>query len=100
MNVQIQPNIAQKFVVVESNDDIFLWGDPDAEFHKDIIQKMQNSGVSVIHIKGGGKLMAEKDRIYVWGKSSVYGEASFEETAGILKEKFPKHSIINKEPQE
>ncbi len=86
MNVQIQPNIIQKFVVVESNNDIFLWGNPNAKFHKDIVQNMQNSGIAITNIKGGAKLKMEKDKIYVWGESSVYGEVAF-------KEEFEKYPV-------
>ena len=100
MNVQIQPNTVQKFVLVESSNDIFLWGDPNAKFHKDIVSKMQDSGIPVVNVRGGAKINIEKDRIYIWGESSVYGGVSFQEVQNILKEKFPEHRFINNNPKE
>lgn len=100
MNIKIQPHVMQKFVVVESADDVFLWGDPTVEFHKEIVQKMRDSGISIVNVKGGAKLKMEKESIYVWGKSSVYGEILFEEVHRMLKENFPEYQILNKDPQE
>lgn len=100
MNIKIQPFVIQKFVVVESIDDVFLWGDPRVEFHKEIVQKMRDSGISIINVKGGAKLKMEEESIYVWGKSSVYGEIIFEEVCCILKEKFPEYQILNEDPPE
>ncbi len=100
MNIQIQPNKIQKFVVVESEDGIFVWGDPNMEYHKDIVEKMRGSGISILNVRGGGKLKMEQGIIYVWGKSTAYGEIPFKEVRQILKEKFPECQIINKDPRE
>jgi len=99
MNYQIEPNIIQKFVVVESDSGIWLYGDPNAKWHKDIVKNIENSGVSVVRVKGGAKIKIEKNIIYVWGESNVYGEISFEEVKHMLQEKFPEYQIINKEPK-
>jgi len=99
MNIKIQPFVIQKFVVVESVDGVFLWGDPQVEFHKEIVQKMRDSGISIINVRGGAKIKMEEGSIYVWGKSSVYGEIIFEDVRHILKEKFPEYQILNKDPQ-
>jgi hypothetical protein len=100
MKTSLQLNKIQKFVVVETENETLLYGDTDAKFHKDIVQKLHDSGIIITKVKGGAKIKVEDKDIFVWDKSSVYGEVSFAEVSDILNKSFLDHKIINSEPPE
>ena len=100
--LKIVPQKTQKFVLVRVADDdrLVLWGDPAAEWHKDIVVTMEKSGLLIEEVLGGGRIMVlpEDKVIYVWGKSSRYGEFSFSRVRDLLQEEYPSFQIKNEEP--
>lgn len=63
---------------------------------------MESSGLTISEVSGGGKvkIITIPKTIYVWGKSSVYGEAPFQDIEIILKRAYPSHLILNETPPE
>ena len=106
-NVHIAPNEPQKFVLVRCLDSdngqtMVLWGDPTAEWHKDIVKEIADTKTNILEVMGGGriKLLPELKTIYVWGKSSRYGEAPADEVRPILEGAFPGYALIFGVPSE
>ncbi len=90
MNVRIFPNIKQKYILVravrEGNEMILLWGNPNIQWHNDILEEMKNLGIEVVVVLGGGWLFVdqEKDIKYVWGKSDRFGPVPIELVRELL----------------
>lgn len=97
--VNILPNIKQKYVVVRGKYNgeelLFLRGNPDVVWHKEILDKIQEEGVEIKEVMGGGWLFLSKDdnTIYVWGKNSKLGAAPIELVRELLGS-----NIIEDEP--
>jgi len=100
MKNNFELNKIQKFVVVETSKGILLWSDLNVKFHKDIVDNLRGGGTEILSIEGGAKIKVEERIIYVWDKSSVYGEVSFPQVLEILKQDFPGHRVLNCEPSE
>lgn len=103
--LHLTPNASQKYILVSiPKDDAeiqVLWGNPSAEWHKDIADEIQASGIEIRKIMGGGriKLDPEAKTIYVWGTSDRYGLAPKFAVEEILTTEFPDYTILfNKEP--
>jgi len=100
--IQIIKDKVQKFILVELADDTgpHLWGNPDAQWHKDIAAEIESAGLKINSVLGGGKLLLQTAtcQIYVWGKSSNYGEADFQSVKEMLQAEFPDYKILNREP--
>jgi hypothetical protein len=105
-HVRLVEHTEQKFVLVEvgqetSEPAIFLWGNPEVTWHKDIVQEILDAGFAVNRILGGGRIqvLPESQVIYVWGKSDRYGEAPSVRVIEILKRAYPSYRIHpQKEP--
>lgn len=105
LHVRITPDVAQKYVLVSAKDaegqeHACLWGSPTAEWHKDIVLEMEGSGLTILNIEGGGRVhyLPEAQVLYVWDKSTRFGEAPVERVLAILEEAFPGHAIRTEEP--
>lgn len=98
--IQITPNVEQKYVVVAVNEgnELLLRGDPDAEWHKDIVKKITDSGVKIADVKGGGRVFLDTtdQRIYIYDRSSNYGEVPFKLVRDLLLKQFKEYSIESK----
>ncbi len=101
-HLRIFPDVIQKYVVVKAvgTEPLILWGNPNVEWHKDIVAEIVAQGIVVEKVLGGGriKIDTESNSIYVWGKSSVYGEVSFSEVKNILKRIYLDFTILEEAP--
>ncbi|KND49607.1 MAG: hypothetical protein AB203_00805 [Parcubacteria bacterium C7867-008] len=94
------PLIKQKFVLVrvsQSNKEhLLLWGNPDIEWHMQIIEEITNAGHEIKDILGGGWLLSKpEDRVvYIWGKSDRLGLAPIELVREVLGD-----SVVESEPE-
>ena len=105
-NVQVLPGKAQKYIVVSilSDSDTVqsLWGNPDAEWHKDIFDEIKEAGFSVDEVYGGGRIYVDSDQkqIFIWGTSDRYGTAPRPLVEELLEAEFPDYSLkFNQEPK-
>ncbi len=100
--VKLFPEVTQKYIVakVSGLEQLILWGNPNVEWHKDITTEMEESGIVVENVLGGGRIrvVSKSRNIYVWGKSSVYGEISFTEVKDILKVSHVDYAVLNEVP--
>lgn len=106
LHVRITPDVAQKYVLVsvkdaEGQEQVCLWGSPTAEWHKDIVLEMEASGWAPLNVEGGGRIcyLPAAQTLYVWDKSTRYGEAPLERVLEILGEAFPGHELRTHEPE-
>ena len=104
VNPRVVPDVAQKYIIAKifNSDELLLWGDPEIEWHKDIAEEMGDAGLVVEWVRGGGRLkfVTDSKTIYVWGKSSMYGAASFREAKNILRIAYSDYDILNEIPPE
>jgi hypothetical protein len=61
VTVHITPDTTQKFVLVygvseNGEETTLLWGNPKAEWHKDIVDEMVHAGFANIQVLGGGRI--------------------------------------------
>ncbi len=97
-HVRIVPAITQKYVLgMDEYGDIQLCGDPTATWHQDIVNSLKFAGHELTEVYGGGKIyfFAPGKSIYVWDKSTVYGELPFEKVKAVLTSEFPDFKILN-----
>lgn len=79
--VRMTPDVRQKFVLVRvassDNEALMLWGNPNIQWHKEIVEEITNAGYHILESLGGGWLMpvTEKGTVYVWGTSDRLGTA-------------------------
>ncbi len=89
--VRITPDVKQKYVLVRvihgGEEAIILWGNPDIEWHKDILEEITHAGYEIFEVLGGGWLLynAEKETVHVWGKSDRLGVAPINLVREVLK---------------
>jgi hypothetical protein len=82
-NTRITPNKKQKYVLVravkDSQQRVLLWGNPDIQWHNDIVEELVTDGYEVLEVLGGGWLLLDETtgKSYVWGKSDRFGVAPF-----------------------
>ncbi len=99
-SVRIFPNIKQKFVLVRARqageETILLWGNPNIEWHKDILEEMEKDGIEIIETFGGGWLFidSESKKVHIWGKSDRLGLAPIELVQRLLGD-----DILKEEPK-
>ena len=98
-NVRVTPAKPQKYEVVTTHtpgEQILLWGNPDIQWHKDIVDEMERAGWSIDTVHGGGWILVAPDTqtVYVWGKSDRYGLTPKSILKTILSEVFPEHKIF------
>lgn len=97
--IRITPNVKQKYILVrvihDGNKSLVLWGNPNIQWHKDILEEMTNSGYEVLEVLGGGWLLPkpESGSIQVWGKSDRLGAAPMSLVKEVLK-----GEVIEEEP--
>lgn len=74
---------------------LLLWGNPNIEWHKDIVEEMEGVGIEVAEVFGGGWLFMDPENgsVYVWGKSDRFGQAPMGLVRGLLGE-----GVIENEP--
>ncbi len=98
--VRITPNTRQKYVLVKVTKDtkklLLLWGNPNVEWHKDIVEEIKSNGFEIIEILGGGWLLRSTNEgiTYVWGKSDRFGEAPIQLVRQTLTD-----TVVNEEPK-
>ena len=98
--VRITPNVKQKYILVRVIDDneekLILWGNPNIEWHKDILNELVQLGCEISEVLGGGWLLPkpETGSVYVWGKSDRLGEAPMSLVKEVLKSE-----VIEQEPE-
>lgn len=104
-SVQVQFDKPQKYIVVSVSIDgelkDVLWGNPDAQWHKDIFDSMIAADLQVNEVYGGGRLSAnsEAKEIYIWGTSDRFGPASRFLVEEMLGAEFPDYVLkFNQEP--
>jgi hypothetical protein len=91
--LRIAPNVKQKFVLVHvihsGISTKVLWGDPDMEWHKDIVDEIAKSGYDILEVLGGGWMFQNLEEVvvYVWGKSDRYGAAPISAIQEVIKGK-------------
>ena len=56
MNLHIKPGVINKFVIVETKEKISLWADSTVKWHKESVAKKKPEGISVLSVKGGGRI--------------------------------------------
>jgi len=73
-----------------------IWGNPNIQWHKDIVDEASNIGYKILEVLGGGWLLLkpEEKTVYVWSKSERFGIAPISFVQEIFKEK-----VIEKEPE-
>jgi len=100
--VKIIKDKVQKYILVELEAETgpHLWGNPEAQWHKDIAAEMESSGLKIKSVLGGGKLLPQTAtrQIYVWGESSNYGTADFEKVQRLLQAEFSDYEVLNFDP--
>ena len=99
--VSVEKNIKQKFIVVEMVDgQLLLRGDTSVTWHKNILENLEKDGARISKINGGGWIYPEmaSRTIYVWDKSTRYGEAELSIVRDLLSAHFADFKIFNKEP--
>lgn len=96
-DVRLELNTIQKYILAEGDGKIFLWGNPAATLHKDIVDELS---VSNVVVKGGGKIkvVPEHTQVYIWERSTRYGEAPIDEVKAILEDFYPGFSILQEQP--
>lgn len=102
MKNELEPNTSQKFVIVETRKgEYVLAADPDVRWHKDIVKKMSDESIEITEVLGGGwiRIDTESETVYVWGKSSNYGEVSFSLCKQLLNELYD-YAILKEPPSE
>lgn len=98
--VRVFPDARQKYVLVHAlhggHDALLLWGNPQLQWHKDIVDEITQAGYEVVDVLGGGWLMPKPEEgiVYVWGTSDRYGLAPQHLVREILKER-----VIAEEPK-
>lgn len=103
-NVRITPGESQKYVLVTVNDNgeskMLVWGNPEAEWHKDIVKEISEAGFEVVRVEGGGKikLNPETRTIHLWDTSSRFGTAPFEVVRMVLETVYPEHRCSEQDP--
>lgn len=99
INVRIEPNKSQKYILAEREKKFFLWGNSTATWHKNIAAEIP---LEHTFVKGGGKIkiIPEEKLVFVWDKSSRYGEAPLDVVRGILEEYFKGYEVIQGQPSE
>jgi hypothetical protein len=99
--VKIEENVRQKFIILETvKGDILLCGDASVTWHKDILENMEKDGLQISAVKGGGWIYPEmaSRTIYVWDRSTRFGEANFSIVKDLLNAYFLDFKILNEEP--
>lgn len=97
--VRIYPSIKQKYILVRAGWDgrvaVLLWGNPNIEWHNDILGEMVNAGIEVMEVLGGGWLFVnpEEGSVHVWGKSDRFGPPPMQLVRELLGE-----DLIESEP--
>ncbi len=97
---RITPDIKQKYVLVrvvhDGEERLILWGNPNIQWHKDILEEITASGYEISEVLGGGWLLLhnESESIYVWGKSDRLGMAPINLVKEVLKGK-----VVEQEPK-
>ena len=97
--VRIVPDTNQKYVLVRIHDGTeeydLLWGDPDAEWHNDIVEAVRATGVRIRVVYGGGRIEQRTDKkaIYAWDRSTRYGSADAAIVEAVLTEAYPDHTL-------
>ncbi|MDB5265660.1 MAG: 14 kDa phosphohistidine phosphatase isoform [Parcubacteria group bacterium] len=99
-NIRITPDVSQKYILVSvagtGGKTLFLWGNPNAEWHKDIVEEISESGLEIVSVDGGGRvLLQSKDKmIYFWGKSDRFGNADAGIIQGLLEVEYPGYEVF------
>lgn len=103
--VQLGVEQPQKYIVVDTVTDggkmQSLWGDPDAEWHNDILKDIEAAGFSVDKVYGGGRIFVDsnKKEIFIWGTSDRFGPAPRPLVEELLEAEFPNYVLkFNQEP--
>lgn len=96
--VRVTPEVKQKYVLVRvvsgAEEALIVWGNPDIQWHMDIVEEIKAAGYEITEILGGGWLMPKDEAIYVWGKSDRFGDAPIALVQDVLKVR-----LIEKEPE-
>ncbi len=98
--VRIYPNMNQKYILVRAiragTESVLLWGNPNVQWHKDILDEMKDAGLEVTETLGGGWLFIDQEKgvKYVWGTSDRLGPAPIEIVRELLG-----GEIFEEEPQ-
>jgi hypothetical protein len=98
--VRATPNVKQKFVLVRVSNageqSLILWGNPNIQWHKDIVEEIAKSGYEITETLGGGWMLPKPEEkiVYIWGKSDRLGVAPINLVREVLKDK-----IVEKEPK-
>jgi hypothetical protein len=99
-SVRTTADVKQKYVLVRiidgSEERLILWGNPNIQWHKDILEEITNAGYEVIETFGGGWLLPDSKRgtYYVWGKSDRLGPAPISLVQQVLNSE-----VIEAEPE-
>jgi hypothetical protein len=97
-HIKIVPAVTQKYVLgCNKEGDMYICGDPTASWHKDIVNGLKFAGHELSEVHGGGKiyLFIPTKTIYVWDKSTNYGESPFQTVKELLETEFPGFKILN-----
>jgi Janus/Ocnus family (Ocnus) len=98
--IRITPDIKQKYVLVrviyDGEKRLILWGNPNIQWHKDILEDITKSGYEISEVLGGGWLLPHRESgsVYVWGKSDRLGVAPINLVKEVLK-----GEVIEQEPK-
>ena len=104
--VRITPDSKQKYVLVRAGtfeeNQLLLWGNPAAQWHKDVVEEIAGSGYVIVEVIGGGRLHMDSasKALYVWGKSDRFGPAPEDSVEGMLRKAFPEYDVlVGQEPE-
>jgi hypothetical protein len=96
---RLTPYVRQKYVLVrvmlDTTEGLILWGNPNIQWHKDIVDEIARSGYEIGEILGGGWLLPKPDEgsVFVWGTSDRYGLAPISLVRTMLKD-----TVVEQEP--
>ena len=91
---------SQKFVIIETGrGGREIHGSTSVEWHKEIVAEVLEKGVDVVKVLGGGwiKIDSQNSVIYVWGRSTKYGDFSFDLCVQLLQQSYD-YQVKNEVP--
>ncbi len=93
--IHIIPNKRQKYVLIQTEQGMMVRGNPDIQWHKDIVDQIEVADTQAVQVLGGGWLLqnTQENTIYLWGKSDRYGEAPLDIVRELVKKQFPNATL-------
>jgi hypothetical protein len=98
MTTSVEPDVDQKYILINIDGRFILKGDSTVQWHKEIADRLSTETDETFNVMGGGwvKLDTEVKQIEIWGESTKFGKADKEILEEVLSKSYVGYNLIFK----